>query len=363
MKVIYFSLFIILLSTGTLKAQYNPEECGTVDTGVDFLQTIPRQMQRRLAGTKIMKMYIVLYADDDGSNLSMSEEDVRNEVNFCNSIFNIGDICFTLVGIEIRKSTNFNNPIYETTSYNSEKVSGAFTVFVVKSIDGKTGNSGTLGWAPNTPASYMITRTAGFGTRRTFIHEMGHALGLHHTFKGTGHNVDNPGCDELVNGSNGTTCGDLVADTPADPYQLCGTSISGCTFPYVAPDCKDANGSSFNPQMNNLMSYWANYGCNRTQFTTGQYEKMRNTIDNNTTLTSFLAPDTKSLYNQQISSGFIKEAAKNSIYAGNVAALGNYIISLSANATISAKAVILVPGFTAKPNSTGVVRIISSSCQ
>jgi hypothetical protein len=49
-------------------------------------------------------------------------------------------------------------------------------------------------------------------------HEMGHCLGLYHTHHGTvTEEGDSFQCPELVNGSNSSTCGDYIADTPADP--------------------------------------------------------------------------------------------------------------------------------------------------
>lgn len=342
--------------------KFLPKECRTPAPTHDHLKDIPPGSFKVLAGTRVMKMYIVVYSDDNGTNTAIDEATLKNEIAFTNTVYNQGDICFTIVGIEFRNSTVYNNPAYPD-NYTSQQVAGAFTVFIVHSIDGQVGNNGTFGWAPNTPASYMVTKNAGFGTRRTFIHEMGHALGLAHTFNGTGHDPDNVGCDELVNGSNGTTCGDFVADTPADPYTRCGDAISGCTFPYTAPACKDANGASYSPQMNNYMSYWPNFGCNRTVFTAGQYTRMQSTIDNNATLSSFLATDYVDLTNTIISSGFVKQAAKLTLNAGNIGGAGNYTVNGSAQAAYSSSLVILKPGFTAAPNASGIVRILANNCQ
>ena len=58
----------------------------------------------------------------------------------------------------------------------------------------------------------MYVRNDRYATS-TVAHEMGHCLGLYHTHNGTG---DNNGTPELVNGSNSSTAGDYITDTPAD---------------------------------------------------------------------------------------------------------------------------------------------------
>lgn len=96
----------------------------------------------------------------------------------------------------------------------------------------------------------------------TLTHEMGHYFNLYHTHEAyLGY--------ELVDGSNCTTHGDLVCDTPADPY----VSPS----PYNALTCTyngsytDTNGDYFNPSMTNIMSYFSG-GC-RKEFTPGQFSR------------------------------------------------------------------------------------------
>lgn len=359
---ILIGIILFFLAPINLDAQRLENECATVSTGTDHLLNIPASQWRNLSGTRVMRLYIVVYADDDGSNVAMPELDIISEVKSTDSILNIGDICFNIVGIERRNSTAFNRPNSSSTDFSGQIVANCFTVFIVFSINGASGSSGTFGYAPDIPASYMVTKQAGFGPRRTFVHELGHALGLHHTFKGTGNDSDNPGCDELVNGSNGTTCGDFVADTGADPYERCGTSsLGGCTFPYTGTGCRDANNAVYNPPMTNIMSYWANYNCNRQIFTAGQYQRMRNTIDNNSTLSSFLVSDNLVYTNQTTNSGFIRAGAKFTIQAGNVSSSGNYTVGGSVQATYSANSITLLPGFTANPTS-GLVHFLASFC-
>lgn len=87
-----------------------PAECGTPTSTHDKLKDIAPGNFRVLAGTRVLKMFIVVYADDDGSNIAIDEETLKTELAFSNSIYSMGDICFSIVEIEIRNTTALNNP-------------------------------------------------------------------------------------------------------------------------------------------------------------------------------------------------------------------------------------------------------------
>ncbi|MFY7988831.1 MAG: M43 family zinc metalloprotease [Flavobacterium sp.] len=110
-------------------------------------------------------------------------------------------------------------------------------------------------------------------TSHVISHEMGHVLFLWHTHHGTfpeGGN-DNP-CAELVNGSNASTCGDYVTDTPADPHIQFNVNTS-CQW---LGSGTDANGQSYNPDEQNIMAYTTPQ-C-MSYFTQLQGLRMRNAI-------------------------------------------------------------------------------------
>lgn len=97
-------------------------------------------------------------------------------------------------------------------------------------------------------------------------HEMGHYFNLLHTFHGS-----QSGNPELVDGSNCATSGDLICDTPADPY------FSGYPAPWFSiytgaydyPGL-DANGQYYIPNVQNIMSNYPD----KCYFTNGQYRRM-----------------------------------------------------------------------------------------
>jgi hypothetical protein len=99
-------------------------------------------------------------------------------------------------------------------------------------------------------------------------HEMGHCFGLFHTHE-TSLGVEN------VNGSNGTTAGDKISDTPADPNLFGRMGIGNCEYTGTTLQ----NGLPFTPDVHNIMSN-TNYAC-QDRFSPLQVNAMYNTILNN----------------------------------------------------------------------------------
>ncbi|MCB9199000.1 MAG: hypothetical protein H6596_00770 [Flavobacteriales bacterium] len=96
----------------------------------------------------------------------------------------------------------------------------------------------------------------------TFAHEVGHYLFLFHTHE------DFFG-EELVNGSNCPSTGDLLCDTPADPTLSNGNVNTACVY---TGNATDSNGDTYSPDTDNFMSY-SRKEC-RTAFTSDQLDRM-----------------------------------------------------------------------------------------
>ena len=87
----------------------------------------------------------------------------------------------------------------------------------------------------------------------TLIHEFGHHFSLIHTH---GDSNEPESTDELVNGSNCSTAGDRVCDTPADPL-INGSNVSSVNCMYTG-NATDALGQFYDPDTSNIMSYSPN---------------------------------------------------------------------------------------------------------
>lgn len=152
---------------------------------------------------------------------------------------------------------------------------------------------GYCGWTrlPPSKIDRIILKNSCATNGSTAIHEVGHYFSLYHT-----HGKTNTGTtDELVNGSNCSTAGDDVCDTPADP-NLSGKVNSSCAYTGTATD---ANNQVYTPDPKNMMSY-SRKAC-RTKMTAGQFARVaysaandrsyltcsNNPISCNTTISSF----------------------------------------------------------------------------
>jgi hypothetical protein len=148
-------------------------------------------------------------------------------------------------------------------------------VFFVKSIYGSNcGRSYSGGFSTERDAQIFIELGCSDGPAEQLAHHMGILLGLLETNTGQ--------AQELVDGSNCSITGDLLCDTPADPYGMIrdGANLwvpmantdpaiyfSDCEFRW---EVRDNNGHYYTPHVSNMMSP---YPC-KCEFTRSQYLKM-----------------------------------------------------------------------------------------
>lgn len=124
----------------------------------------------------------------------------------------------------------------------------AINFYIVNTYGSLIGRAGAI-------TSRNLVMIDSYVTTGVSSHEFGHCLNLWHTFQGTANQTS--GCPELINGSNCTSCGDYVCDTPADAK----IGISG----------------GYNPDMTNNMSYCSPYYLDH--FSQLQGKRMRDALN------------------------------------------------------------------------------------
>ncbi len=211
---------------------------------------------------------------DSLGNPGITEASILAKLNGVNSLFS--DICVSFEVCEFRYIDNFQYdslvaPVEWSLLQTDYHEANRMNMFFVKNTHDGASFASLGGIANLDDGGVVIVKSHGL---MVYAHEIGHYFGLYHTFEGAG-----TGNAELVDGSNCLTAGDLVCDTPADPF-LENTSQSmwldtiTCEYTYTG---QDANGDYYTPYIGNIMSY---YECARCRFTYGQYLRMANTYLN-----------------------------------------------------------------------------------
>ncbi len=205
-----------------------------------------------------------------------SESDLNDAISDVNKFYNGFNMNFYLCSIRFIDSDNIFNTTFSSgaegggtmASYNvldvtSRNAEQTLNIYFVPS------SNTSWAWRPNTDdrKQHILMRNSQATNGVTPSHEIGHWFDLLHTHGSSNFVMTN----ELVDGSNCSTSGDFVCDTPADP-NLSGRVNASCNYK-VDPAVVDANGAEFNPDTSNVLSY-SRTAC-RNRFSDGQILRMQ----------------------------------------------------------------------------------------
>ncbi|MEO9965398.1 MAG: PKD domain-containing protein [Reichenbachiella sp.] len=272
MKKILLSALLLSAIWPALAQELLP--CGTKPTQKQ-IERINARMRNRPANAKILaasvsnvaiSAHILRTTDGTGG---LTEEQLDDAMTTLNGFYTNANLSFFILGdinyIDDDQFYDYDSDD-ESTLGSANDVENTINIYFANSVT--SGEDALCGYAyfSGGPDRILMDNSCAINGS-TLPHEVGHFFDLYHT-----HGTTNNGTtDELVDGSNCTTAGDNICDTPADP-NLSGVVDGSCN--YTGTDT-DANDDEFDPDTGNIMSY-APKAC-RTQFSDGQYSNIAST--------------------------------------------------------------------------------------
>jgi hypothetical protein len=349
--IVRFFLAVLFVLPLTIAAQ---KRCGTTAPSIPQYIDVTKTPSRG-SDMLMINIFVHICADDNGLNRAIADSTMLRQLGNMKSFYAQQNICFNLVGMELLPNTDLNvqNPEEEEEELLPFLVPDMINIFVHSALTGDL--AGTAYHIPNTYYSVDQSEVGSLTNLSLLAHEMGHCLGLLHTFETAYGHEEVPRSGPCKNCS---TTGDLLCDTEADPHNDnydTGLFIDS-TCVYSGDTINSCGGTDYlyNMDPTNIMAYGMR-SC-RNHFTAEQGIRMVATIINNTSLLDCITPMT-TLFDANLnitySSGMPVFTAQTSMTVqGNA-----FTISGSAKAHFSATNVIIKPKVIFNPGTEGYISV------
>lgn len=330
----------ILFSSLSICAFAQPKKCKSPTINLQSQQRAETWAAQKspLAVNKLVRVYFHILRSDDGSFGQAATVDEINE-EFADLVEDYAayNICFANVGFDYINNTEIDYNLDPDVQADVDMllpylVPNCINIFYHRVLADYGGN------AYNIPNTFCSIDDQNIGKWRTISHEVGHCLGLLHTFEPVNG-------EEYISGTSCSTRGDRVCDTQADPYtESACFSATSCNY---TGSCTDPSGATnYSPPYQNIMSYWGSEGCTVTNFTTGQYARATSFLETDAGLLNTVSPATTAAGPGTVSSGYYFRTARNSITINPTLNITGTTIS-----SIQSQSVTVPPGFQALPTS------------
>lgn len=210
---------------------------------------------------------VVHIAKDTFGTTNLNFTKITSSIDYLNKSF--APICVKFEICDIRYIDNFNFDDWDIIKNGYESIClfsepKHINIFFVQKTTTPEGNGYATQEGISSSGRNIVVLNKNF-LFSNLVHYIGHYFGLLDTFE----------VGEKVDGSNCSTAGDKICDTPAD-VQF-GSLGTNCEYDL---SYKDANNQYYKPLVENFMS---NYGACRKSFTHQQYELLVNKIKTNPT--------------------------------------------------------------------------------